>query len=261
MTHVHRREPDTPLHFWGSFLNVRVALELPTMKRAVVAILLLCAACAGQVGAPMKASEVPQRKEILRNHRVTASLLELAPRDATPMHQHDRDMITVFVNGGRTQSTLFGQKPTADHMAVGEVRFRHAGLVHAIKNEGAKPFRTVTVEFEDPQGKLQRKGTASQSCEGGSKACVHEKYLFCTVKVCVEDVNMAPGAVSTRHSHPTDHMLIAVSDYALSDKAEGRDTILRKHKSGEVEYLPAGITHQLTNTSNAYAHFIVIIWR
>lgn len=67
-------------------------------------------ACAGQVPAPISDSEVPQRKEILRNHRVTVSLLELAPREATPMHRHDRDMLAVFVDGGRTRTTVLGHK-------------------------------------------------------------------------------------------------------------------------------------------------------
>jgi len=34
---------------------------------------------------PITDSEVPERKEIVRNHRVTVSLLELAPRQATPV--------------------------------------------------------------------------------------------------------------------------------------------------------------------------------
>jgi hypothetical protein len=50
---------------------------------------LLCVACAGQMPSPITDSEVPQRKEILRNHRVTVSLLELAPRQATPFLRAD----------------------------------------------------------------------------------------------------------------------------------------------------------------------------
>ncbi len=123
--------------------------------------------------APIPANEVPQRKEILRNDRVTVSLLELAPHEATPMHRHDHDMLAVFVSGGRTQDTMFGHKPAEDTMAVGEVRFRNAGSAHAIKNEGADPFRVVIVELADPQGKMERVGTALHYCNPGSTAaCV-----------------------------------------------------------------------------------------
>ncbi len=232
------------------------------MRRTAAALLLLCAASTGQVPAPIPDSEVPQRKEILRNHRVTVSLLELAPREATPMHQHDRDMLAVFVNGGRTRNTIFGRTPAADKMAVGEVRFLNAGYAHATQNEGAGPFRVVVVEFADPQGKVEQVGTASHYCNPGSTtACVDEKNLFCTAKVCVEDVSIAPGAVTTKHSHATDHMLVAVSDYELTDEVEGKGTVVRTRKSGEVEYVPAGITHRLTNTGQALARFTVIVWR
>jgi len=60
-------------------------LELPPIRRVAAALLLLCVACAGQMPSPITDSEVPQRKEIVRNHRVTVSLLELAPRQATPV--------------------------------------------------------------------------------------------------------------------------------------------------------------------------------
>jgi predicted metal-dependent enzyme (double-stranded beta helix superfamily) len=122
------------------------------MRRVAAALLLLCAACASQVSQPIPDSEVPQRKEILRNHRVTVSLLELAPRDATPMHRHGRDMLAVFVNGGRTRNTILGHAPAADRMAVGEARFLNAGYTHAVRNEGVDPFRAVIIEFADPQG-------------------------------------------------------------------------------------------------------------
>ena len=232
------------------------------MRRATATLLLLCAACAGQVPAPIPGSEVPQRKEILRNDRVTVSLLELAPGEATPMLQHDRDMLAVFVNGGRTRNTVFGHKPAGDNMAVGETRFHKAGYTHAIKNEGAGPFRVVIVEFADPQGKMKQVGPASHYCNPGSTAaCVDEKNLFCTAKVCVEDVSIAPGAVTIKHSHATPHMLVAVSDYELTDQVEGKGTVARSRKSGEVEYIPAGISHRLTNAGQAPARFTVILWR
>jgi quercetin dioxygenase-like cupin family protein len=231
------------------------------MQRAA-ALLLLCAVCAGQVPGPIPYSEMPQRKEILRNHRVTVSLVELAPREVTPMHKHELDMLEVFVNGGRAQNTVSGHKPAADKMAVGEVRFLNAGYSHAIENEGPGVFRVVTVEFADPQGKKEQLGTTSHYCNAGSTtACVDENNLFCTTKVCVEDVTMAPGAVTTKHSHPTDHMLVAVSDYELTDQVEGKGTVVRTHKSGEVEYIPAGINHRLTNTGPASARFTVVVWR
>jgi quercetin dioxygenase-like cupin family protein len=190
------------------------------------------------------------------------SLLELAPQEATPMHKHDRDMLVVYVSGGHTENTILGHAPAADKMTTGEVRFINAGYTHAVKNESAVPFRAVIVEFADPQGKMEQTGTTSHYCNPGSTtACVVEKGLFCTTKVCVEDVTIAPGAVTTKHTHATDHALVAISDYELTDQVEGKGTVMHTRKSGEVEFTAAGITHQLTNTGQTPAHFTVIVWR
>src|SRR5438045_4606488 len=100
-----------------------------------------------------------------------------------PSIKTDCNRLSWLVNGGRTENTLVGKKPAADKMAVGEVRFRSAGYTHAVRNEGAAPFRVVIVEFADPQGKLKEIGTTSHTCNQDSpKTCVDEKNLFCTAK-------------------------------------------------------------------------------
>jgi quercetin dioxygenase-like cupin family protein len=229
----------------------------------MLAVLLLCAAVAAQRPAPIPDSQLPQRKEMLRNHRVLVSRLELARGEATPMHQHSRDMLAIFVNGGRTTNTVYGHKRARDHMRAGEVRFKNAGYSHTTRNEGTDAFRVVVIEFADPQGNTEKAASEkSHYCNPGSAtACVDEKSLFCTAKVCVEDVTIAPGAVTTKHSHATDHMLVAVSDYEFTDQVEGKGKVVRSRRSGEVEYIPAGITHRLTNTGKAVARFIVVVWR
>jgi quercetin dioxygenase-like cupin family protein len=236
-------------------------VKLPPMRQLAVVLSLLCAACVAQVSAPIPDDQVPQRKEILRNQRVSVSLLQLPPGDATPMHKHSHDTLAVFVNGGRTRNTVLG-KLVRDRMAVGETDFHNAGYTHAVTNYGKFPLREVVVDFADAQGNMQKVDRPdSRSCNPGSNKCVDENYLFCTVKVCVEEVTMAAGAVSTRHSHATDHMLIAISDYDLTDEVEGKGRVTRSRKSGEVEYIPAGITHRLTNVGKAPARFTVVIWR
>jgi quercetin dioxygenase-like cupin family protein len=120
---------------------------------------------------------------------------------------------------------------------------------------------SVIVEFADAQGKLKNIEKKSQTCTPDKESCVMENELFCTDKVCVEDVVMAPHSVTVKHSHATDHMLIAVSDYQLSDEVDGKGTVARVHKSGDAEYIPAGITHRLTNAGTEPAHFAVIVWK
>jgi quercetin dioxygenase-like cupin family protein len=233
--------------------------------RQLAVLFLLSAFGAAQKPAPIPDTKVPQRTEILSNKRVTASRLDLAPGEATPMHQHAHDVLEVFLTSGPTRNIVYGlPAPAAEVVRAGEVRFRGAGHAHEVRNDSKTPFREVVLDFADPQGRVEQAiPKTSRYCNPGSAtACVTETMLFCTAKVCVEDVTMAPAAFTTRHSHTTDHMLVAVSDYQLTDQIDGKpDPVVRSKKSGEVEYIPAGITHKLSNTGKAPARFIVILWQ
>jgi len=208
------------------------------------------------------AGEAQAGKEILNNRHVVARVVELAPGESTPAQPLKRDQVTVFVNSGASKNKLEKIVPIGGKIDAGEVRFHAAGSNDPLKNTGAEPLRMVVVEFVDPQGKTSRAADKQHYCNPGSTtACVDEKGLFCTDKVCFEEVTIAPGAVTTKHMHSTDHMLVAVSDYELTDTVEGKGTVVRTRKSGEVEYIGAGINHQLTNSGKAPAHFTVIVWR
>ena len=202
------------------------------------------------------------RKEILSNDRFKAYLVTLAPGQASPMHRHDHDMLSVLESASDLKVT--DEKGTSGmKTSPGDVLFQRGGFAHSVANAGKSEFRAVDIEFQDAQGKRQPVGhKRNHYCNPGSKdACVTEKYLFCTAKFCVEDVTMGPGAKSTRHSHDTEHMLVAISDYSLADDTTGKGVISREVKSGGVEYLPAGITHVLTNTGKEEARFIAIIFK
>jgi quercetin dioxygenase-like cupin family protein len=215
------------------------------------------------IPAPIPDSSVEQRRVVLTNPRVTVTRFDFAPGEAIPMHQHTHDIMAVFIDGGRLRETVEGRKSSDEKMYAGEVRFHPQGYAHATRNLEVEPFRVAVIEFADPQGSLEKmKPKKTHYCNPGSKTvCVDENDLFCTARVCVEDVTMSPGAVTTRHGHTTDHMLVAISGYELTDRVEGKGTIVRTRKSGEVEYVPAGITHQLTNTGSSPAHFVVVLWR
>ncbi len=232
------------------------------MRGTLVALLLLGALAAAQ--APIPDDQVPQRTQIFSNRRVSASRLDLKPGETAPMHVHQKDTIVVFLTSGPTHNIPPKGPGAFDVVQRGVTRFRFGPYVHALRNDAQTPFRAVVLTFTDPQVRLeQEKPKVSRYCNPGSKTVgVDETVLFCTEKVCVEDVTMSPGAITTKHSHTTDHMLVAVSDYQLTDQTEGKPKpVVRERKSGEVEYIPAGITHQLTNTGGAPARFIVVLWR
>ena len=247
----------------------------------------MCASCAfaqnsEKPAAPMPASQIPQRHELLRNKKVIISTTELPSGQSVPLHRHEHDYVTVVLTDGQLHETvedqgamksgskkmgrLFGAMhvpgATGDRVEKGEVVYNRAGYTHSDENKGKTTMRAVTVDFLEPAGKQQDASRNSNKyCNAkDKKVCVDEKYLFCTDKFCVEDVTMDPGAQSTKHSHATDHLLIALTDYHFTDAIAGKGTIVRARKAGEIEYIKSGINHQLTNTGKDPARFIVVLF-
>lgn len=202
---------------------------------------------------PIPASEVRFRSEVFRNERVTAFLLELPPNQATLMHRHDRDIASVFVNGGRTIGTFEGREPVLDTFSIGDVRFRTAGFAHSTHNVGSQVFRSVILEFAEPQGPAQYSGRLpSVACSGSDPSC--EEPLFCTAKICVARVSIAPGAI-WRRSLERDHLIVAVTDVELAH-AEGNAKAPTKRSSGEVGHIPARDAQAWRNVAGRHARFI-----
>jgi hypothetical protein len=179
------------------------------------------------------------------------------------MHRHDTDILSVFVAGGETISTIYGKPPKEDKFAVGEVRFRSAGFTHSTENVGANMFRSVILEFKSSMGAIQpTKPSNAHYCNSdASTACVDEKYLFCTPRFCAVELSIAPDAIWRNQSAANDQMLIAVSDYELADKPKSQVDRVLKRKSGEVEYLSGGSSHQWQNVTRETAHLIAVEFR
>ena len=227
----------------------------------ILSVVLLSAAAVGQSVVPV--DQEPHHHQVLQNDRARAFLVDLGPGEEMPMHRHERGYIGVLLTNAQLTTTTAGKAPTKVRGAADTTDYYSAPLIHSVRNDSAGPVRSLEIELAEPRGAATpSKQPLSRYCNPGSNtACVEEKYLFCTEKVCVSDVTMGEGAITTRHSHTTDHMMVALSDYRLSDNVEGRGANLRVEQPGGVEYLAAGITHQITNMSRHSIRFLVIVWK
>lgn len=240
------------------------SIESPMrIAKAIVLLLLLCPFATAQDTTPISALEVKYRKLIFKNDRTSVFLLEIPPNHASLMHRHETDILSIFVAGGETKGTIYGKPPREDKFTVGEVRFRPAGFTHSTENIGVNVFRSVILEFTSSMGAIEpSKPPDSRYCNPGSDtACVDAKYLFCTARFCVQELSIAPGAVWRNNEYTSDHMLVAVSDYKLSDKLKGKPANVRKRKSGEVEYFPRGSARQWRNAASGPARIIAVVFR
>jgi len=229
-------------------------------KNLLLCCLALVSAAPAQV--PVAAEQEAFHKLTFRNEYVEAVAVEIPPHQSTQLHRHAHDYLAVSLRDGTVTTTAPGKDPAQEKRQRGEAWMGKA-TDHVVRNDGETPYRAVAVEFKAPQGEVKPvHDKTSRYCNAKSKtACVTERYLFCTAKVCVSEVKMGPGAVTMKHSHSTDHMVIAISDLDMKDWIEGRPAaVARSQKSGEVLFVDAGITHQLANGPKP-VRMIVVSWK
>jgi hypothetical protein len=226
-------------------------------------LLVLSAFATAQNTIPMSASEVKYRKKIFKNDQVSVFLLDIPPNRASLMHRHETDLLTIFFEGGATRGTIYGKAPKEDTFAVGDVRFRPPGFTHLTENIGQKDFRALIFEFASSTGPVEPSMPPNtRRCDpADGSACVEQKYLLCTAKFCVVEVNLAPNSSWSNSAPTTDKFLVAISDSELSYKPKGKTAKIRKLKSGEVEFVPRGETAPWKNAASYPARIIAVVFR
>ena len=212
---------------------------------------------------PIPADEVTLRRQIYKDSRATVFLLDIPPGNATLLHHHDRDMLSIFVAGGHTRASFDGAEPFEDAFVEGDVRFRPAGFTHSTENLGPTHFLAVIFEFAEPQGRrMPPTRPPIHTCNPGTETvCLDDKALFCTTEFCVDEVTLAPLASRSDNPSATDQILIAVSDFTLSEQTLAGAAIVRAKKTGEIQPVPAGPARRWTNIGDVPSHFVVVSFR
>lgn len=173
------------------------------MRCAIVAILLACAACAGQVHAE-------QIKVEIDNQWVRAERIVLAPHEKLAAREYPESVV-VYLN------------------ATGETAHFAAGT-RAIENRSGKPVEEVLVEFKPGAGRPPSPPITRDPVKLDPK---YHTVDFENDRVRVLRTVLAPHIKSPPHQHPayvvvyvTDlHTTMAISDGRLLDNVRRRGEV------------------------------------
>ena len=209
---------------------------------------------------PIPAAEVKYRHRVLETSRFIAYLLEIPPHQATLMHRHDRDILSIFVSGAKTTSTFQGREPVTDAIPSGESRFRAAGFTHATRNDDSVVFRSVILEFTQSQGAARAQSAEQRYCnEGSPTACVTEKQQLCTEGFCVTEISMAPGAIRKDSARAASYAMIAVNNCELSVGTHDPPSV-HAYRGGDIQYFESA-SDTWKNSGQAEARVVLVNFR
>ena len=120
---------------------MNLAYTAATMKIVFSVLALFAAAVSVQQRLPISADEVTLRHRIYGNERLAVFLLDIPPGQATLAHRHGRDMLSVFVSGGRTRACGMRFRAQIPHRRLFSSAIRPTSLLPGITTATARPIR------------------------------------------------------------------------------------------------------------------------
>jgi hypothetical protein len=97
----------------------------------------------------------PHHHLVFQNSFVNVYEIEVAPGDATLVHQHYYDNLFVVFGDAELTNTVAGEPPTKLDLSDLGIHFAREPYAHIIANNGKLPFRNITVELLPAQGELK----------------------------------------------------------------------------------------------------------
>lgn len=196
----------------------------------------------------------PHHHLALKNAYVRVFKVEVPPHDSTLMHWHRPDYMFVTIGDSEVENDVAGKPPANLKLLDGEVRFIPGNFAHIARNLALTPFRNVTIEL------LAKAGAAKWDEDRGLQVMQNgtQHVLFVKDGARVSDIELQPAGVLPKHTHLGPHLVIAVTDLDLRNAPVGKKAENIELKAGDVQWVPAGSTHTVTNVGPGKARWIAV---
>ncbi|MGH9603230.1 MAG: hypothetical protein ACRD24_12670 [Terriglobales bacterium] len=234
-------------------------------NRTIASAVLAAGLLAAQT--PPKAVEItaePFHHLEFENRYVRVLRVEVPPKQATLLHRHGYDYVFVTLGASEVSNAVEGKPPVALKLADGEARLVEGGFAHVAANLAPTPFRNLTVEIL-PAGKRRAfarrnlKPVWERGLEVLDRGTVHT--LFVKDGLRATEVELPAGGELPLHSHSGPHLVVAITDLEVWLEAKGKPATVVRKKAGEYDWVPAGVTHTVTNTGKSGIRFVSIEFR
>jgi quercetin dioxygenase-like cupin family protein len=230
-------------------------------KPWIVVIFASFLALGAQQTQEVEITSEPSHHQVLQNEFVKVFDVTVAPRASTLVHRHNHDYLFVTLGDSDVISARPGEQPVSLKLKDGETRFTPGNFAHAAINESDKPFHNLTIELLKTSTGVK---TCTESCAmpvactpAPDKACPSIERKISSDQWTVALVTMPPASGLEKHTHTKPHFVVAVSDLDLTQQV-GDEVRHTKIPAGGYAWVPAGVTHTLTNSGTQTARFVAI---
>jgi len=235
--------------------------------RRLAPFLLLAAFLTAQSTPEVEITAEPHHHVVFTNDQVRVFNVEVAPHSDTLLHRHRHDYIYVTLGDSEVVNAVQGKDPVTLKLHDGQTGFLSGGYAHIASNLSTQPFRNVTIEILqdeklrqspvhwDPAHPEEDRGL--DILQGGTK-----EILFVKDGIRASEFELQPGGMVPEQHRTGPYLIVAVTAMDLTTRAPLKSATpvpMSAHfKPGDVQWLPAGLTHTLTNTAHTPAKFVTL---
>jgi quercetin dioxygenase-like cupin family protein len=214
-----------------------------------------------QQPAEVEITSEPSHHQVIQNEFVRVFDVTVAPKSSTLVHRHRHDYLFVTLGDSDVINARAGANPVPLHLKDGEIRFTPGNFAHAAINSSDKPFHNLTIE-------LLKSSTNVKTCTDACSVtvpCAAEAGRICpTMERRISSdqwiatyVTMPAGSRLDKHTHASPHLVAAITDLDLTQQV-GDETRHTKVPAGGYAWVPAGLTHTLTNSGTKTAQYVAL---
>jgi quercetin dioxygenase-like cupin family protein len=255
--------PDKVIRLLQACGHCRLFLQsLEYMRKSrIAALLLLATATLAQQQQTVEITSEPSHHLVFQNEFVRVFDVTIPPKTSSLVHRHNYDYLFVTLGDSDVLSVRPGEKPVQLLLKDGEVRFTPGNFAHAAVNQVDRPFHNITIELLKPSSKI---ATCADACLV-TPPCASEKKESCAAiarsissdQWTMSLVTMSPSSRLERHTHSMPHLVVAVSDLNLTQQSPSATSEI-KRVTGDVAWVPAGVTHTVTNRDTKPAQYVTL---
>jgi len=224
-------------------------------------LVFLATAALAQQQQPVEITSEPRHHLVFENEYVRVFDVTVAPKDTTLVHRHNHDYLFVTLGDSDVVSARPGEKPVALLLKDGEVRYTPGNFAHAAINNNDRPFHNITIELLKPSANVKTCTelcvTRPYKCPDGGSLCPESEKRISADQWTLSLVTLPPSARIEKHSHTIPHLVVAVSDLDLTSQSDSGSNNFKRAPGG-LAWVPAGVTHTLTNNSSKPAQFVTL---
>jgi hypothetical protein len=222
--------------------------------------------------AAVPVSDEPHHALALRNDFVHVYNVNVPPRDATLLHQHDLPYIYLTLGATDVVNAVQGKPEVELTLPDGETRYTPGGFAHVARTDAGIEFHNITIELAKPQSAPRNlpAGSAERAlgtCPAGAIDVKRNPQIpsqqvvpcFETDEVRLELMRVEGGKDYEEAAPQTAALLVAMSNANLDVSLGGQHAAFLH--AGDVLWLPAGTPRKIEDFIWIRSSFLLLSFK